>query len=343
MIPNRIEVRAIERAEAQSPARNVLADAARGRARLRWRDLVRVASVASVIAGACLAAEPVARADAPRAAGADEQVLIDAARHKAATLYPECTKKPTDADLKGAKGSHNAAKQFLERGQYDKAIQSWNDAYGFDCSRPSVFYNLANAYERAGDRPMTIAVLELAIQRDPDADKPTLTAKTENLKKALANEPKGAPEGPKADGKGAGAGPTTGGDAAKPGDHGGRGPRRMERPFGPAPWITFAVGGAALVASVPVLIVGRGKVSDAEKVCPTHKGCDNATRDLGNSGNTLTGVGIGLAAGGGAIAIGSLVWQLAGNRPRPVPERAGLHVVPIVGASVGGAAVGGSF
>ena len=278
----------------------------------------------------------VAHADeAPKKAGSSE-ARIDEARKRAATLYPTCTKKPSDADLKGAKGSHTAAKEFLERGLYDKAVESWHDAYVFDCSRPSVFYNLSNAYERSGDKPMTVAILEIATLRDPDADKSTLQAKIENLKAAIAAEPPDSGKVPagsdaKADAK-KGTKPLT--------------PTEGRRPFGPAPWITLAVGGAALASGVPLLIVGRGKVSDAEKACPTHKGCDQKTQDLGNGGNTLTGVGIGLTAGGGALAIGSLIWQLAGNgvkQSSTVPTGTAVTVTPSVSPGLTGAFVTGRF
>ncbi len=315
----------------------------RTKSTIRSRD--RVASGRILLAiglSACALASGPALA---RADEADARARIDEARKKAAELYPPCNKKPTDADLKGAKGSHTAAKQFLERGQYDKAIQAWNDAYGFDCSRPSVFANLSNAYERLGDKAMTIAVIEIALDRDPEADKATLTTKVENLRATLASEPKAGAESHGASGKPEG-GPEApkGGPVAAPDKPG---PVKHERPFGVAPWVTLGVGGAALVAGIPLLIVGRGKVADAEKVCPTHKLCDNATRDLGNTGNTFTGVGIGLLAGGGAIAIGSLVWQLAGNRERPVRDASsrGLYLTfdPVVSPSLSGAWVTGRF
>ncbi len=301
--------------------------------------------LACVSLSAALASPTIAHADtatqksgdAVASSSARAEARIDEARAKAATLYPTCNKKPSDADLKGAKGSHTAAKEFLERGAYDKAIESWHDAYGFDCSRPSVFYNLGNAYERSGDKAMTVAVLELAVQRDPDADKSTLQAKIENLRAAIASEhpspSKGLNDHP--------LGPGPKADDNKPTK-----PTEGHRPFGPVPWITFGIGGATLVAGVSLLIVGHGNVSDAEKACPTHKGCDQKTQDLGNGGNTLTGAGIGLVAGGGALTIGSLVWQLAANgmKPSAAPSAGpAVTVTPSVSPRLAGAVISGRF
>ena len=258
---------------------------------------------------------------------------LEAARQKTKETYPFCSRQPTDSDLKGAKGSHEAAKQYLERGVYDKAIQSWNEAYGFDCSRPSVFQNLSTAYEKKGDRAMTIALLEVLIERDPTVDKPTTQAKIDNLVKALSDEPM----------------PTVAPDLTKvtappekPRDP--NADTHLERPFGPAPWITLGLGSAVMLSGIPVLVIGRGKVADAEKACPSHKNCSSDSQSTGNTGNVLTAVGASMIAGGGAIAIGSLVWQLAGNGEKRVPNTASRwHVTPSVGLGFTGATVDGRF
>lgn len=286
------------------------------------------AGIAAVILAFVTGSPGVGRADDKNGgATAKADPRLDDARAKAQTLYPACSRTPTDADLKGAKGSHEAAKQYLERGVYDKAIQSWNEAYGFDCSRPSVFQNLSTAYEKKGDKAMTIAVLELLIARDATVDKATTEAKIENLKKALADEPIAPPvpvDKPKAD-----SGPVTPIDP--------NANTHLERPFGPAPWIVVGVGGAILVAGIPTLIVGRGKVSDAEKDCPTHKHCNANAQSEGNTGNVLTGVGAGLIGGGAAIAIGSIIWQFAGNGEKRVPNKEAWHFTPAVGPGFSGA------
>ena len=46
--------------------------------------------------------------------------------------------KASAADQEGAKGAHKAASQFYDRGDYEKAIRYWTDAYGFDCNAHGV-------------------------------------------------------------------------------------------------------------------------------------------------------------------------------------------------------------
>src|SRR3954466_850591 len=97
--------------------------------------------------------------------------------------YPECTHKPTPSDLEGAKGAHKAASQFYDRGDYDKAIRYWTDAYSFDCTAHGVLINIANAYEKKGERASAIVALETYLKRT-GAD-PNIEEKVRNLKALL--------------------------------------------------------------------------------------------------------------------------------------------------------------
>src|SRR5262245_37013216 len=104
--------------------------------------------------------------------------------------YPECDHKPTQADLDGAKGAHRAASQFYDRGDYDKAIRYWLDAYAFDCTAHGVLQNIGNAYEKKGDKQAAIMTFETYLKRSgPD---PTTEAKVKNLKASLLAPPPSA-------------------------------------------------------------------------------------------------------------------------------------------------------
>lgn len=247
--------------------------------------------------------------------------------------YPACSKEATPDDVEGAKGAHKAASQFFERGDYDRAIQYWNDAYGFDCSKPALLLNIANAYEKKGNKRATISILVEYLARAPESpDAGTIQAKIDNLKQNLEEAPPPAPTTT------ATAEPTA--TAPPP-------PVEMERPFGVAPWIVAGAGVAMAVPGIVLFIVGQGKVSDAESVCPDPANCeDPAARDLGNEGNTLSLVGSILGWGGLAVVAGGLVWQFAFNGPEPVTQ-AKITIVPAVqpterGAQ-GGVLVTGSF
>ena len=84
------------------------------------------------------------------------------------SLYPECTRKPTSADLDGAKGAHKAASQFYDRGDYEKAIRYWTDAYSFDCTAHGVLINIANAYEKMGDNQRALQHYRRIYAADPN-------------------------------------------------------------------------------------------------------------------------------------------------------------------------------
>lgn len=287
----------------------------------------RICKVASVIAATtCFAST---------AAAADPKALVDA-RAKAGTEFPACTNK--DPNIEGARGAHKAAKEFYESGAYQRAIRSWGDAYEFDCTKPEVFRNISNAYEKLADKPAALALLEIYLAREPSPD-PNAKIKAQNLRREIEEEEAKAAPASTAPAPPAPTATTTGAKVEPPpGSYDGA---EEERPFGVVPWIVAGGGVALLGAGIPLLVVGTGKISDANDQCPDRDACDDpAVRDLGNEGLTFQGVGIGLTAAGGAALIAGLIWQFAGNQPRPV---AATYVLPTAGRDHLGAIVGGSF
>jgi hypothetical protein len=258
----------------------------------------------------------------------------------AAAQFPECTRTPTDADVEGAKGAHKAATQFFERGDYDRALAYWRDAYGFDCSRPPLLLNIASAYEKKGDKAAAVAVLELFLTRAKDSpDAPVVREKIANLRAALEAERAAAAPAPAPAPVPAAPTPPPAPDA--------------ERPYGIAPWIVVGAGGGVALIGVVPLVIGAGKVSDAEEACPTRTGCRPEVSDQGNTGRTLSLVGQIMIPVGLVTAAGGLVWQLAFNQERPVAGSGGAGrrvasprgatVVPAVGPGFQGAVVTGAF
>ena len=79
--------------------------------------------------------------------------------------YPPCDREPSAADVTAAGGAHRAAMEAYGREQFDRAARLWTEAYGFDCSRPLVFLNLGQAFEKAGDKRSAVAAYELLIER----------------------------------------------------------------------------------------------------------------------------------------------------------------------------------
>ena len=259
--------------------------------------------------------------------------------------YPECTKKPTPADVEGAKGAHKAASQFYERGEYEKAIRYWNDAYAFDCTANDLLVNIANAYERLGDRVATVTTLEIYLSRTPP--NPTLAQKVKNLKLLIAAAQPSVPPTASAAPTASGA-PTA---SATP-------PASDARPYGVKPWILVGTGAALAVVGAVLLPLGYGAISDAEAVCPNHT-CPPGTvvpgggnlqeiLDKGNSGRVQAGVGWTMMSLGIAAVGGGMVWQLLYNKPHAgkptaAPTKTGFWMSPVAGPGTAGMSLGGTF
>ena len=255
--------------------------------------------------------------------------------------YPPCTKKASPSDLDAAKGAHKAASEFNERGDYDKAIQYWRDAYGFDCSAHALLINIANAYEKKGDKQSAIVALE-TYQARTGGTNSTIGEKIAKLKASLAPAPPPttttAPPPPP---------PPTATTVAPPPPPP---PASGERPYGVAPWIVVGGGGAALLVGAILLPVGFSGISSAEASCPTRTNCSSDATSQGNGGRTEVGVGF-VLVGVGVAAVGAgLAWQLLGNQRAAGAAAksqgfgvAGLTVEPSVGPQQRGLQLSGSF
>jgi hypothetical protein len=82
--------------------------------------------------------------------------------------YPACTKQPSPADQEAAQGAFKAGFGSYQEGDYPKAILYWSDAYTRDCTAHALLLNLANAYERMGDKKATVQALEVYLERAKD-------------------------------------------------------------------------------------------------------------------------------------------------------------------------------
>src|SRR5262249_38074107 len=151
------------------------------------------------------------------------------------------------SDLDGAKGAHKAAAQFYDRGDYDKAIRYWLDAYTFDCTAHSVLQNISNAYEKKGDKQAAIAAAETYLK--PAGPGPSSEAKIRKLKQSLLPPSESADAGPPPRSSAtAGALPSA---SAVP-----TSAPNGSRPFGAAPWVV--VGGGAAVALLGAVLLPNG-------------------------------------------------------------------------------------
>lgn len=279
----------------------------------------------------------------------------------------KCNRTATEEDVEGAKGAHKAARQFYERGEYARAIQYWRDVFNLDCNAVGTLLNIANAYEKLGDRQNAIFALEAYLERAPDApDAAKIQTRVKNLKDLQQSQT------PTASASATVSAPPTSSATMRPELP----PPPPVKPFGVAPWITVGVGGAALIAGAILLPVGLGNVSGVQKGASNvgdKTGCfrykdgitpnsplpaeqvatsgsqwfcyDKDSYDQAVLGQTQVLIGkIALGVGGAAVA-GGLVWELLFNKPVPQDEQKSsrVRVTPTVGPGMSGVLVHGSF
>jgi hypothetical protein len=251
--------------------------------------------------------------------------------------YPPCTKKaPSPADLAAARGAHEAAAGFNDRGDYDKAIQYWRDAYNFDCTAHKILINIANAQEKKGDK--AAAIVSLETYQDRAGADPAIAEKIKNLKASITTGPATGP----------GPGPET----APPPINGSTPPPPPvapgERPYGSKPWILVVAGGAVVVVGAVIMPVGYSGISTAEGLCSSHMNCSTEAASQGNTGRVEVGLGWAAISVGAAAVAGGLIWQFAGNKPGAGGTgKAGpfsdVAVTPVVAPKTQGLALSGSF
>lgn len=280
----------------------------------------------------------------------------------------DCNRTATQEDVELAKGAHQTARQFYERAEYAKAIQYWRDVFNLDCNAVGTLLNIANAYEKLGDRQNAIFALEAYIKRNPEAaDAQKIKVKIENLKGLLQGQP-----GPSASASAAPPPPPSGSAAAS---SSAPIPPPPVKPYGVAPWVTVGVGGAAVVAGGILLPLGLTTIkglqitdgSSGEGCRPVTPGTNGTgtlsneptgewvctskeLADQANSAKSQVLIGkIALGVGGAALA-GGLVWEFLFNKPvqKAAPasddKAAGkIHFSPVLGPGVSGATITGSF
>ena len=242
--------------------------------------------------------------------------------------YPECTHKASPADTEGAKGAHKAASQFYDRGDYDKAIRYWTDAYAFDCTAHGVLINIANAYEKQGEKASAVIALETFLKRA--GNEPTIEEKVRNLKQMMAPPVVTATASASA----SAAPPVASAVPVAP----------PAKPYGYTPFIVAGGGGALAIIGGVLLGVGSSAIADVQKSCGG-RAC-NSPDDVakGNTGRIEQGIGatglvLGLAAVGGGLA-----WEFLFNKPRAAaPAKVGVHVLPLAGPREAGLSVSGAF
>jgi len=271
--------------------------------------------------------------------------------------------KVSKGDVDRAHTVFLSGKGFLDEANYDKAISYFKDAYSIDCSVHGILPIIATAYERKGDKAEAIRALEEYVKRAPTAsDREIIERRMKNLRDQLAQEhPTATATVPTATST-AGTAPTGTGTTAATVEPTATGtttaPTSTVSTGGPSqhsllPWVVVGVGAAAAITGGIIFGIGSSDVSSAEKFCPTHDTCTNASaRDQGNRGRGEETAGIVVGAIGIAGVAGGLVWHFVepqspgpgmGGSGSAATRPAAPHVLPEVKPGYAGLSVGGTF
>ncbi|MBK8258723.1 MAG: hypothetical protein IPK82_39455 [Polyangiaceae bacterium] len=255
--------------------------------------------------------------------------------------FPECTKPPLPEDTEAAKQSHLIATSRFNLGDWDKALEFWKQAYTLDCTAHGLLVNVANAYEKKGDKKNAIAALEAYLVRAKDApDLVKVNDRIIEMKKSMEPVPTATATATAT--ATVSAAPTT--TATAP-----TGPR----PYGSLPFIIAGAGAALAVAGVIMIPVGLGPYNTAADACPGAD-CTDEVAAAGNSGRITWNAGAALLGIGLAAAGGGLVFHFVANQPKPAasapgpkaptpPAKAQVRVTPVASDRYGGFIVSGQF
>lgn len=245
---------------------------------------------------------------------------------------PQCSGEPTATQREAAKGAFAAGVGSYQEGDYPKAIMYWRDAYRRDCTAHALLQNLANAYERMGNRKATIYSLRTYLERVPDdKDRALLETRIKNLQRQLGEESRPVSDEPRHEEP-----------PSVPDDSGSLGQEQGRKSI--TPWFVVGGGGLATIVGTVVLLGGNSKVNDATDACPSRENCDPAVTDKGNSGRTQMTVGGAVMGVGLAGVTAGLLWHFVLDKPKTGTESAtGSYVAPAVQPGFAGLSVGGHF
>lgn len=257
--------------------------------------------------------------------------------------YPTCTTKPTPSETRAAQGAFEAGSGSYEEADYPKAIMYWRDAYRRDCTAHMLLLNLANAYEKMGDKPGAIHALRTYIERVPDdKTRSSLERRIQNLEMQVSTgtETKQDAAAPAPTATETAPPPTA--TSAPTSDQ----PPPAKQSI--APWIVVGSGAALAIVGGLVYLGGSKKVGDSEDVCGGGRACPNTDEgrqaaEDGDSGRTQMVAG-GVVGGIGVVAVaGGLVWHFAFDKPTSTTQATRPSLNPAFSTGYAGVQLGGKF
>jgi len=275
------------------------------------------------------------------------------------TQYPSCPDPPpklSPAEVEAAHASYKVGVEAYNRGDYQKALDNFREAFRRDCSKVALLNFISRAYEGLGNKPEAIHALEVYLQRNPRAeDAEDIQTRIKNLKAQLGSSGTATATSTVTATATATVTATATETATAPTATATAAPTAEMRTHGAAPWVVVGVGAAAAIAGGVMIGVGQAKLGDATSnctrdsvtgvlSCPTLPGINdpaksNATRaDWQSQGNTVRGVGIAVAAVGVAAIAGGVIWHVV----EPTGPRS-ASLAPVFAPGYAGLSLAGKF
>ncbi|HEY1956313.1 MAG TPA: hypothetical protein VGH28_11890 [Polyangiaceae bacterium] len=274
------------------------------------------------------------------------------------TQYPGCPDPPpklSPAEVEAAHASYKVGVEAYNRGDYQKALDNFREAFRRDCSKVALLNFISRAYEGLGNKPEAIHALEVYLQRNPRAeDAEDIQTRIKNLKSQV-----GSTSTATATVTATVTATATATETAAPTATATVAPTATGevRTHGAAPWVVVGVGAAAAIAGGVMIAVGQGKLDDAHANCtvnvadPSHPNCptlpgindidqSNKQRtDWQSQGNVVRGVGIAVAAVGVAAIAGGIIWHFV----EPTGPKTSASLVPVFAPGYAGLSMSGQF
>jgi hypothetical protein len=258
--------------------------------------------------------------------------------------YPQCTKAVSTEESEKAHQRYLAGRAEYNQSQWDSAIANFVDAYRRDCTKHELLVIISRAYEQKHNWAEAIRALETYLARVKDApDRVDYEGRIRTFKAELAAQQAGAastsPPPPATS-----AAPTATPSAAASTPPPGAEPREHTV----FPWLVVAVGGAAVVTGISLLVAAptlppncTSNQSTCDKSPPTETDAQLQS-DKDRAGNHVSFITFGtiLIITGVAVAGGGVLWHFL----EPTGPTTGMpRVTPQVGPGFAGASLGGAF
>jgi hypothetical protein len=267
-------------------------------------------------------------------------------------LPAACSPDPAKTDR--AHETYKIGKTFFDRGEYDKALQYWSDAYGFDCSAHFLLPRIADIWQLKGNKQEALRVLEEYMKRTDGAKdsstvelRAAVQVRIDNLRKDLAAAPPPSSAAPPPTAPTASATAPASTTAAPPPPPSATSTETVQATTGGhsvTPWVVVGIGGAAVIAGGIFVVLGSSKVSTAESHCANRVCTSSQDVSDGNSGRSMETTGVIIGAVGVAAVAGGLIWHfMEPANKQPTAGSRKPRVTPQVAPGYAGIGVGGSF